>query len=175
MNLFAKGLCGVVLAGSATMTLAETSSSTLYQYKNWEVEFVTYDDGTVACLAEVDDTTDSFTVWVHPDASVSLQFYSTAWDFGDTGETANLGVQIDRRAGWTLNDAELYLNSVLFNLPDDNSAVEFLGEVAAGTRLYLRAENGDDVINYSLSGSRASMNALIECANTITADGNPFQ
>ncbi len=174
MSLARFGWSGVTVAFFATMGFAETSSSSLYSYKHWEVEFVTFDDGSVACLAEVDATTDSFTLWVYPDNSVRLQFYSTSWDFGDTGETANLGVQIDRREGWTLNEAELYLNSVLFTLPDNDVAVDFLLEVAQGNRLFLRSDTGEDVMNYSLSGSKASMNALIECANTISADGNPF-
>lgn len=163
-----------ILALCATSGFAETTSTMLYSYKHWEVEFVTYDDGSVACLAEVDATTDSFTLWVYPDTSVSLQFYSTSWDFGDTGQTANLAVQIDNRADWTLNDAELYKNSVNFVLPDSNVAVDFLLEIAGGNRLYLRSDTGEDVMNYSLSGSKASMNALIECGNSIAGDGNPF-
>lgn len=174
MSLARIGSACSILALCASTSLAETSSTMLYSHKNWEVEFVTFDDGTVACLAEVDATTDSFTLWVYPDTSVRLQFYSTSWDFGDTGETANLGVQIDSRAGWRLNDAELYLNSVLFTLPDSDVAVNFLLEVAGGNRLYLRSDNGEDVMNYSLAGSRASMDALIDCGNQISGDGNPF-
>jgi hypothetical protein len=174
MSLARIGSACSILAFCATAGFAETSSTMLYSHKHWEVEFVTFDDGTVACLAEVDATTDSFTLWVYPDTSVRLQFYSTSWDFGDTGDTANLGVQIDSRAGWTLNDAELYLNSVLFTLPDSDVAVDFLLEVAGGNRLYLRSDTGENVMDYSLSGSRASMDALIDCGNNISGDGNPF-
>lgn len=174
MRLSVRTLTLTAATLTALPALGETTSDMLYSHKHWEVEFVTFDDGSVACLAEVDATSDSFTVWIYPDASVQLQFYSTSWDFGDPGSTANLGVQIDGRTGWTLNDAELYKNSVLFGLPDDDTAVEFLGEVAGGTRLYLRNDAGEDVMDYSLSGSRASMDALIECANTITGDANPF-
>ncbi len=176
---FSKLVSGVlVLAGpasfAATMAGAEASSQSLYSHKNWEVEFVTFDDGTVACLAEVDATTDSFTIWTYPDTSVRLQFYSTSWDFGDTGETADLQVQVDRRGPWNLNAAELYLNSVLFTLPDNDTAVDFLLEIAGGNRLYLRSDTGEDVIDYSLAGSHASMSAMIDCGNAIAGDGNPF-
>ena len=43
-------------------------------------------------------------------------------------------------------------------------------------RLYLRTADGGNVQNYSLSGSRASIDALIECGNVITQQGpgNPF-
>lgn len=168
---FAGGLAVLIMPAVA---VAEATSDILYSHKNWEVEFVTFDDGSIACLAEVDATTDSFSVWIYPSAELRLQFYSTSWDFGDTGDTADLGVQIDRRTGWTLTDAELYLNSVLFTLPEDDAAVEFLLEVANGERLYLRNDAGEDVMNYSLAGSKASMQALIECADTIITSSNPF-
>ncbi len=174
MSLAKVKLAACLLAGSAAVAGAEATSQSLYSYKHWEVEFVTFDDGSVACMAEVDATTDSFTVWTYPDTSVRLQFYSTSWEFGDTGETANLQVQIDSRGAWTLNEAELYVNSVLFTLPDNDSAVDFLAEVAGGNRLYLRSQTGEDVINYSLAGSRASMTALIDCGTEISGDGNPF-
>ncbi len=174
MSLAKLGLGGLVVAFSASVAASETQSTKLYSYKHWEVEFVAFDDGSVACLAEVDANTDSFTLWVYPDTSVRLQFYSTSWEFGDTGETADLKVQIDRRADWTLNDAELYLNSVLFTLPDSVAAVDFLLEVAKGNRLYLRSQSGENVMNYSLAGSQASMTALIDCGDEIAGDGNPF-
>ena len=165
---------GAVLVGMLPgLAMAETQSETLFKHKNWEVEVVSYDDGSLACFAEVDATTDSFTVWVYPDSAVKLQFYSTSWEFGE-GDTANLEVEIDNRSPWTLTNAELYKNSVLFNLPDGDDAVRFLVEVASGTRLYLRSEAGDEVINYSLAGSRASMDALAECSKLITGPSNPF-
>lgn len=170
MSLFS----GLALMFSPLAALAETTSNMLYSYKHWEVEFVAFDDGSVACLAEVDATTDSFSVWIYPDAEARLQFYSTSWDFGDTGATADLEIQIDGRTAWTLTSADLYLNSVLFTLPDDDAAVEFLLEVTNGNRLYLRNASGEDVKDYSLAGSAASMQALIECADTIISSGNPF-
>ena len=69
----------------------------------------------------------------------------------------------------------MYKNSVLFNLPDSDVAVKFLVEIAAGTRLYLRSEDGAPVQDYSLAGSRASMSALIDCGNALKTPGNPFK
>jgi hypothetical protein len=122
----------------------------------------------------VDAVNESFSIWTYADNSVRLQFYSTAWDFGETGDTADLQLQIDRRAPWSLTAADLYKNSVLFNLPDSDAGVRLLVELAQGSRLYLRSSDGADVQNYSLSGSRASMDALIECGNAIKKPGNPF-
>ena len=37
------------------------------------------------------------------------------------------------------------------------------------------AANGEPVMDYSLAGSQASMNALIECSDALTSTpGNPF-
>jgi hypothetical protein len=145
---------------------AETVSKTVYQFKHWEVEAVAFDDGTFACLAEVDATTDSFTVWVYPGGSVKLQFYSTSWDFGE-GDTADLQVKIGNRSPWTLNAAELYQNSILFDLPDSDQGINFLVEVAEGNRLYLNTSSGEAVMEYSLAGSRASMSALSDCSDAL--------
>lgn len=126
-------------------------------------------------MAEVNAPGESFSIWTFPDGAVQLQFYSTAWSFGE-GDTADLEVQIDRRSPWKLTAAELYQNSVLFTLPDDQAGVNFIVEVARGNRLYLRSADGSDVQNYSLAGSRASIDALVECGDVIAnhTPGNPF-
>jgi hypothetical protein len=157
-----------------SMAVAEATATSLYQYKHWEVEFVQFDDGTNACLAEVDAGTDSFSVWYYQDDSFRLQFYSTDWEFGE-GQTADMEVEIDRRGSWSMTGADLYKNSVLFYLPDNETGVRFLIEVAQGNTLYLRTAAGEQVKWYSLAGSRASMDAMIECGEAMLATpGNPF-
>jgi hypothetical protein len=164
----------MAMAGSAGWATAQTSE-VLFSHKHWQVEIVGWDDGTVGCVAQVSAPGESFSIWTYADGAVQLQFYSTAWQFGE-GDTADLEVQIDRRSPWSLTAAELYQNSVLFYLPDSDAGVNFIVEVAQGNRLFLRAADGSDVQNYSLSGSRASIDALVECGNTITSrsPGNPF-
>ena len=104
-----------------------------------------------------------------------MQFYSTEREFGEAGDTADLEVQIDRRGQWTLNEAELYKNSVLFNLPDSDAGMRFLVEVARGNVLYLRSASGEDVQSYSRAGSQASMDALVDCGEVIAGNSsNPF-
>ncbi len=172
---------GLRLVTMAALFAAQTgsagaqSSEILFSHKHWQVEIVGWDDGSVGCVAQVSAPGESFSIWTYPDGGVQLQFYSTAWQFGE-GDTADLQVQIDSRAPWNMTDAELYQNSVLFNLPDSDAGINFIVEVARGNRLYLRAADGEDVQNYSLSGSRASIDALVECGTTIgrVTPGNPF-
>jgi hypothetical protein len=160
------------LAGLTGAAAAQTSE-VLFSHKHWQVEIVGWDDGSVGCVAQVSAPGESFSVWTFPDGSVQLQFYSTAWAFGE-GDTADLQVQIDRREPWNLTGAELYQNSVLFFLPDSAQGVDFIVEVAQGNRLFLRASDGADVQNYSLAGSRASIDALVECGEVIGRGPNPF-
>lgn len=168
------GLAAAVLAASVCGAGAQ-QSEVLFSHKHWQVSVVGWDDGSIGCVAEVTAPGESFSIWTFPDGAVQLQFYSTAWEFGE-GQTADLGVQIDRRAPWSLTGAELYQNSVLFYLPDDQAGVNFITEVARGNRLYLRDDDGTDVQNYSLAGSSASIGALIDCGDVITqkTPGNPF-
>jgi hypothetical protein len=163
-----------LIAATAGMASAQ-QSEVLFSHKHWEVSVVGWDDGSVGCVAEVKAPGESFSIWTFPDGAVQLQFYSTAWAFGE-GQTADLGVQIDRRAPWNLTGAELYQNSVLFYLPDSKAGVDFVAEVARGNRLYLRDKDGGDVQNYSLAGSSASISALVDCGDVITkkTPGNPF-
>jgi hypothetical protein len=163
---------GLVIGAMAGSAGAQTSE-TLFSQKHWEVQVVGWEDGSVGCVAQVSAPGETFSIWTYPDGAVQLQFYSTAWEFGE-GETADLEVQIDRRGPWNLTGAELYKNSVLFFLPEGESGVDFIVEVASGNRLYLRSADGSDVQNYSLSGSRASIEALGECGEAIGRPSNPF-
>ena len=167
-------LGAIVLTGS--QLLAETQYEVLYTHKAWEVQIVGFDDGSLSCLAQVSDGDESFSLWADAANLVKLQFYSTEWDFGE-GDTADLEVQIDRRAPWNLTAAELYLQSVLFDLPDSDLGTKLLLEVVKGNTLYLRDDDGNDVRSYSLAGSNASIQALIECVDALasgSADSNPF-
>lgn len=164
------------MAASVLPALASPQSEVLFSHKNWQVELVAWDDGGLGCVAQVSAPGESFSIWTFQDESVQLQFYSTAWSFGE-GTTADLVVQVDRKPSWNLTAAELYQNSVLFTLPNSDAGVEFITEIARGNRLFLRDNKGGPVQDYSLSGSKASIDALIECGNVITQQSptNPFK
>lgn len=163
---------GLVLAGAAP-ALAEATSELLFSHKAWEVSVVGFDDGSVSCMAQVTDGSRSFSLWSDQSRLVRLQFYDDSWDLGE-GDTADLEVQIDRRAPWTLTNAELYLQSVLFDIPDSGDGVSFMNEVMRGNVLYLNDADGNPVESYSLAGSSAAIGALVECVEAPNADSNPF-
>ena len=173
---FRKSLLAAAAVLAMALPAAAQQSEVLFQHKHWRVELVAWDDGVLGCQATVGTDTESFSIWTFQVSTVQLQFYSKAWDFGE-GDSADLQLQIDRKPQWNLTNAELYRNSVLFTLPDSDSGVEFIVEVAKGNRLFLRTADGGAVQDYSLSGSKASIDALIECGNVITQQPkskNPF-
>ena len=170
------GLAAAFAAGFATLGTgagAEAQSEVIYSHKAWEVQVVGFDDGTFACLAQVTDGSRSFSMWSDAADAVKLQFFDESWDMGE-GDTADLSVEVDNRGTWTLTGAELYLQSVLFDIPDSNDGIRFMEEVMGGNVLYLNNDQGEQVESYSLAGSRASVGALIECVNALKADANPF-
>lgn len=170
-------LTGLLAGGLGQPAGAEPQYETLYQRKAWQVQVVKFDDGSFSCLAEVSEGDESFTVWANESSNVQLQFYSIEWDFGE-GETADLEVEVDRRSPWNLTDAELYQHSVLFNLPDSDIGTKFLLEVVKGTTLFLRDGEGNDVRSYTLAGSSASIQALVDCVEGISGSGkrsSPFK
>ncbi len=173
--IFRSSVLALTLASALALPVAAQQSEVLFSHKHWQVELVAWDDGVLGCVAQVSSPGEIFAMWTFQDSSVQLQFFSSAWNFTE-GETANLQVQIDKKPLWNLTNAELSQNSVLFTLPDSDAGVDFIVEVAKGNRLYLRSEDGGDVQSYSLSGSQASIDALIECGNVITQQqpANPF-
>lgn len=176
--LFGRLFAGLAVAASVAFPGLAQQSEVLFQHKHWKVDIHAWDDGDIACRAMVGSDAENFGIWVFQDSAIQLQFFSTAWEFG-SGQTADLQVQIDKKPKWDLTNARLSQNSVQFTLPDSDAAVDFVMEIAAGNTLFLRAKDGRDVQNYSLAGSRASIDALIECGGTITqgsptAPSNPF-
>ncbi len=161
-----KALIAIGLAGILGATAAPAQQSEIvFSRKAWQVELVAFDDGTFGCVAHVTRPRGSFSVWIFEDDTARLQFFSDEWEF--EGGTADLEIQIDRRGPWTLTNAELYENSVLFNLPDSRDGKRFIREVAAGNKLILRDDDGEQVRQFTLAGSAASMLALAECGETI--------
>ena len=171
MKLWQVGLVGLLVCGAAPVLADKTDI--LYQHKSWMVEGVTFDDGSYACLAEVTDPGESFSIWAFQDESVELQFYSEDWDFAD-GDTADMEVEIDRRSPWSMTGASLTGHSVLFTLPSNDQSGNFIVEVARGNTLHLRSASGEGVRDYTLAGSSASIKALVDCMNSISGDANPF-
>ncbi len=164
----------VVLLVILGLPATAQQSEIVFSRGAWIVRIVKFDNGDLACSAEVTQGRDTFAIWSYQNGYTELQFFSPNWQFD--GGTANLVVQIDRRNEWTLSNAELTQNSVFFGLENEQGAVDFLIEVAQGRNIYVRNAQGESVISYTLSGSRASIDVLVQCEAALGGlDGNPFK
>lgn len=164
-------LCAGLFSSSAA---AQSDSQTIFTYKRWEVRVVAFEDASLACVAQVNHDRGSFAIWANGNGPPRLQFFSSEWDLGQS--QADVVVRIDRRRKWDLTNADLNENSVLFDLPSNNAAERFLGEVLRGNVIYLFNTRGHEVGRWSLAGSSASIRTLTECVDLLEtgADGNPF-
>jgi len=154
-----------VMALAAAFLLVTSASAdqsrVLYRHKAWEVRVAAFDDGSLHCIAQVRPTNGTtFAIWADG-RTIKLQFYANNWNFGNS--TANVVARIDRRAGWNLNNANLYKNSVIFTMPGGNGSTRFLLQIANGNTLYLNQRNGLQMGYWTLAGSKASMRKLTEC------------
>ena len=168
-------LLSAALVGATCQPLpvqAQASSEVIYQRKAWAVYLTSYDDGSIYCIAQVNHPGEVFALWADPREEVRIQFYSDGWNFD--GGSADLEVQIDRRAPWDLTNAEMVAQSVWFTLPDSDSSIRFLNEVMRGNSLILRNDRGQHVQTYPLAGSSASIGALIDCVDVLQRRPNPF-
>lgn len=145
----------------------------LLNHKHWYVQVVSFDDGSLACEASVQGDTESFSIWTYPDQTLEIQFYLEDKWFGEEETSNDIEVEIDRRGAWDMTDAVFYKNSIFFTLPSDNwdLALDFVGEVARGNRLYLRNDVGADQAWFSLAGSSRSIGVLAECQELISQSG----
>jgi hypothetical protein len=171
------GLVALAIIATTGAAWADSQWTTIYQHRAWEVDFVSFDDGTASCVAQVSEGGESFSLWADSSEQVRMQFFSDAWNFDDS--YVDIRVQIDRRPVWNLTNANLYKNSVLFDIEDSKQGVEFITEIMRGNVLYLGNDSGDTVQSYSLAGSSAAIGKLIDCVGALqrgaSRNSNPFK
>lgn len=168
-RLLLRRAAGIVLSTLIAAQIsapAHADSRVLYQRKSWEVRVATMDDGGLICLARVRPSNGTtFAIYANGVDPVRLQFYATSWQF--SGGSADVVARVDGRPRWNLNNAQLYKNSVFFNLPDSSASTRFLREIQAGNVLRLYTRGGRRMASWTLAGSRASINALVKCVNLL--------
>lgn len=160
--IFAFALAGL----SVPAAWAASKSVTVFSYRQWDVQRVSWPDGTMSCDAEiVYDNGDSVAIWADRKNPYRIQFYSADWSFGAKDSYDTVDVQVDNNNSYSVTNADFYKSSIFFDLPDNATGNKFLSQLAAGNRLYLYDSTGKQQTDYSLSGSQASINALTSCVN----------
>ncbi|WP_300512900.1 hypothetical protein [Aliiroseovarius sp.] len=154
----------VVLAAPLA-AFAQPYENYYFGHKAWTVHVVTFGDNSLACRARVSEPGTSFAIWADGYSSVTLEFLRSNWDFYEGRE--DIVVQIDRRASWDLTDADLSGDQILFQLPGGNASDRFLDEIVRGNQVKLYSNAGEFVEGWSLAGSAASIDKLIECTRRL--------
>ncbi len=159
----------IATATSLALPALALTSDRLFTYKHWTVDYVVFDNGTVACEASVGSNDLSLSIWTYADRSVKIQFYDVDEWFGQETSYRDISVKIDSRSPWDVTDAEFRQNSIFFSLPSDNWDVSerFINEIKRGWKLRLYNQFGDEKSWYSLSGSSAAIGKLGECQNRL--------
>lgn len=166
------GVIGLFL-GLATVPALAERAKLLFEFQNWQVEGVTFDDHSYSCRARTSVPGDSFSIRSLPDQIIRLEFKSDEWEFGE-GETASIVVVVDDQSPWTFTDATLLQGSVFVDLYDLEQGKTFVRQIAKGTMLYLRTISGTEVRTYTLSGSSQAISQLEDCNQLPMPDRNPF-
>lgn len=161
-------LAGAIGCLSASVVHAASQSRTVYQYRDWDVRQVTWDDGTSTCVAEVSyENGDAFSVWEDKTQRIRIQLYSPTWSFGSKDSYADISFQVDSQNSWSVKKADFYKNSVFVDPPNDGATSQFLSQVKFGKTLYLYDNKGKQQSYYSLTGSQASIDALSTCIGNL--------
>lgn len=157
----------VLSAAMAGGAVAKTRTQVVFARGDWEVRAIRWDDGSSACLAQVHSARDALSIFADRKNPVKLQFFSTAWDFGDKEQYAGLQIRIDAGAPLAIERADLFRQSALFDLPAGGEGHRILSGIEHGRVLHLRDARGRRVKSYSLAGSQEALAALARCVRRL--------
>ncbi|MEE9455362.1 MAG: hypothetical protein V3V13_13410 [Paracoccaceae bacterium] len=141
----------------------------LFSYENWGVEIVTSDDGAQFCQVSYLGADARFSISLHPDKAIDLQFNLEDEWFGTETTHKDISMRIDRRPYWEMANAAFHRNSISSSLSvgSQNMSVRFINELKRGSKLYLYNRFGEQKAWYSLDGSSIAMNELNACQELI--------
>ena len=127
----------------------------------WYVDLV-YDtqDRSYWCNAStINRKNQEFSVTGFDDGSLSIFIFDDDWNL--TREDITFRIDVDR-SGWTVYGLAEGVG-VSAELDDASKAADFLADVAAGNVVRVLTQNGKGIATFSLHGSRAALNALLDC------------
>ncbi len=158
----------ITMATAATIAVlplaVEAETWTLHSHKAWQVKYMDKNSGgRPMCIAGVEHTDGMFLIKV-AGGDVWFDLFNDRMDYEPHKGVVNVWVD---RGDYVALDAfaedggiQMYLNREQGNF--------ILGEIAEGYKVYFDID-GDDYsdLHANLSGSFASMNALLECAEKL--------
>jgi hypothetical protein len=149
-------LAAAALAAFIAFPAAAADETLMYEHGAWSVSLVDWDDGTLSCRAgsETDDT--KMRVWADSwNETLNFQFVASGWDFTPSEGTIFVDIDYQRyEAPATFDGGSIFVTDL---------SAEFMRHFKRGSAIALFDEYGRRVMTYSLSGTSAVTDALLEC------------
>jgi hypothetical protein len=147
-------------------------SRTLLQQGDWVVELI-HDtgDGTLWCTASTfNRASQRLGISTFDNGALSVHVMDRSWSLRE--RDVRFHIQIDRTR-WSVNGTASGIGVSVF--PDNSSdAARFIEDLAAGYSVVLLNDELRKLADFSLRGSRAALNELMSCWQSISAR-DPFE
>lgn len=159
-------LVTTLLAAPAAMAQELVDENEIYRAGAWNVTVATFDDGSKACIANVDSAASTFSLWTFDDDTGFIGVYSPG--LGAMSRTELLSMEIDRRGAWNLNNPEAATDDDIFvELGDDRATERVIEQIMAGRTLAIKNAGGGVEESFSLRGSSSAIQSTIICLEGI--------
>ncbi len=137
----------------------------LFKKGDWEVTLLRYDDRSSACVARIRDLRDfwkEFQIYTAPGVDELAFFY----EYGDSNaKLKTFNFAIDKFPSWAYVDPIRDGDWLILDLNVNSEKIfrKIISQIRKGKELF-HLDDDNKVINiFSLKGSNASMDALIDC------------
>ncbi len=158
----------------AMFVAAPVNAQQIFQHKEWRVSLVPPSNGSPgSCAAEtINRQGQSFILGANGMGNAVVLFWDRRWDIPARPLKFVLDVDYERWFMTGTGDGQ----SVHLALDGSQKAVELIDQLAAGRAVALYNTDGAKLAVFSLSGSKASMFKLLDCARSLSvANSDPFQ
>ena len=139
----------------------------LFKKGDWEVTLLRYDDRSSACVARIRDLRDfwkEFQIYTAPEVDELAFFY----EYGDANaKLKTFKFAIDKFSSWSYVDPTKDGGWLILDLNVNSEKIfrQIVSQIRKGKELF-HLDDDNKVINiFSLKGSNAAINALIDCHN----------
>jgi len=159
-----------ILWASGTVA-SELDSKTLLQKGAWSVE-LTHDtsDGTLWCSASTYNRgNQSFGLAAFDSGLLALIISDPYWSLKTRPIRFLLDIDYKR---WTI-DGSASEDYVSLNMNNPEKSAEFIKDLMRGNAVAVLNDNGNRLATFTLNGSYAALDALVDCWSRITKD-DPF-
>lgn len=157
------------IAFAALLLLASPATAyetvTLYSKGAWSTIVEMYDTGEMACAMTTVQRGGRLDL-THYRSRGGLEIYLNFDGVQGGAYVVDLELEVDDWGPWNLYKARGQGSAIFFELPDEDASSRLVAEIALGKMLYLY--DGPEIYHHwSLSGSAAALNALIDCVRKL--------